>query len=153
MRQTALWIQTGSAPGLGGAEIREFQTPAHVPLTRTCPQGKVWKAGKGQQEGWGLCWEQRTAPGHRGIAWREGQGKEELIKSALIQKHASKYWIKCKDTQSGRERPLPNKKQSPVLHVNTFLQDSQRQLVQVKNNKDWQVVQSSPPLTVRVSQN
>lgn len=120
---------------------------------RTRPQAKVWKAGKGQQEGWGLCWEQRTAPGHGGSAWREGQGKEELIKSALIQKHASKYWIKCKDTQSGRERPLPNKKQSPVLHVNTFLQDSQRQLVQVKNNKDWQVVQSSPLLTVRVSQN
>lgn len=119
----------------------------------TCPQAKVWKAGKEQQEGWGLCWEQRTAPGHGGSAWREGQGKEELIKSALIQKHASKYWIKCKDTQSGRERPLPNKKQSPVLHVNTFLQDSQRQLVQVKNNKDWQVVQSSPLLTVRVSQN
>lgn len=117
------------------------------PLTRTRPQGKLWKAGKGNRERWGLCWEQRTARGHG------GKGKEELIKSALIQKRASKYWINVKTARVGRERPLPDEKQSPVLHVNTFLQDSQRQLVQVKNNKDWQVVQSSPPLTVRVSQN
>lgn len=109
--------------------------------------GKALESREGEREGWGLCWEQRTARGHG------GKGKEELIKSALIQKRASKYWINVKTARVGRERPLPNEKQSPVLHVNTFLQDSQRQLVQVKNNKDWQVVQSSPPLTVRVSQN
>lgn len=139
----ALWIQTGSTPGPGGAGIREFQTlwPTHVPRER----------GTGRA---GDCAESREQPGAtRASPEGKGKGKEELIKSALIQKRASKYWINVKTPRVGRERPLPNKKQSPVLHVNTFLQDSQRQLVQVKNNKDWQVVQSSPPLTVRVSQN
>lgn len=143
----ALWIHTGSAPGPGGAGIRNLGIPE--PLTHSRPQGKAWE---GNSEGWGQGWEQRTARGHGGTAWREGQ-RERIDQICSNPEACSKYWINVKTPRVGRERPLPTKKQSPVLHVNTFLRDSQRQLVQVKNNRDWQLVQSSPPLTVRVSQN
>lgn len=99
--------------------------------------GKGLESREGGTGRAGDCAESREQPGATGASPEgKGKGKEELIKSALIQKRASKYWINVKTPRVGRERPLPNKKQSPVLHVNTFLQDSQRQLVQVKNNKD-----------------
>lgn len=52
----------------------------------------------------------KNSPGPRGRRLK-GKGKEELIKSALVQKRASKYWIKCKDTQS-RERKAPPKQET-----------------------------------------
>lgn len=140
----ALWIHRGSTPGPGEQEfaIWEFQSlwPTAVPRERP---GKG-TARAGDRAG------SREQPG--ATAWREGQ-RERIDQICSNPEACSKYWINVKTPRVGRERPLPTKKQSPVLHVNTFLRDSQRQLVQVKNNRDWQLVQSSPPLTVRVSQN
>lgn len=69
MRQTALWIQTGSAPGPGGAEIREFcpSDPAHVPRQRS------GKPGRGNRRA-GDCAESREQPQATGAA-PEGKGK------------------------------------------------------------------------------
>lgn len=128
MRQRALWIHTGR-------EEREFGNSG--PSDPHVSPGKSLERREGGTGRAGDCAESREQPGATGASPEgKGKGKEELIKSALIQKRASKYWINVKTPRVGRERPLPNEKQSPVLHVNTFLQDSQRQLVQVKNNKD-----------------
>lgn len=77
------------------------------------PSDPHMSPGKGveRQEGGtgraGDCAESREQPGARGhhLKGRKGKGKEELIKSALIQKRASKYWINVKTPRVGRESP------------------------------------------------
>ncbi|KQK83680.1 hypothetical protein AAES_56502 [Amazona aestiva] len=70
---------------------------------------------------------------YRGIAGREGEGKEELIKSALIKKRDRKYWtVKCKrHPRFEGETSLPNARNKALCcSVDTFLLgDSREQLV------------------------
>lgn len=64
MRQTALWIQTGSAPGLGGAEIREFQTLARPSDPHMSP-GKGLESREGATGGLRTVLRAENSPGPR----------------------------------------------------------------------------------------
>lgn len=52
------------ANGFVDTDREERESGNSRPSDPTRPQGKLWKAGKGNRERWGLCWEQRTARGH-----------------------------------------------------------------------------------------
>lgn len=117
------------APG-----VQEFGNSR--PSDQHMSPGKGLESRKGGTGRAGDCAESREQPGAtRASPEGKGKGKEELIKSALIQKRASKYWINVKTPRVGRERPLPNKKQSPVLHVNTFLQTARDSLFRLKTTR------------------